>query len=750
MTKWIIQNTTTMKVLKIKDIVRTISITHKFDKDKLIAINTSDVENGIMHDGTLTAIEDLKGQFKKTVQKGDILFSEIRPANRRFALVTKDDCADYVVSTKLMVLRKYNNEVDLRYFYYCLTNQPFLDMLQRKAENRIGSFPQITFDLLSEYAFPVPSLSEQEKIANIIFSLDHKIELNKQINDNLEAMAKQLYDYWFVQFDFPNEDGNPYKSSGGAMVWNDKLKREIPQGWNFCFLEDLLTIRNGRDHKHLVDGIYPVYGSGGEMRKVSEYLYDGESVLMPRKGSLNNIMYVNEAFWTVDTMFYSEMKLSNCAKYIYYTIKDIDFTRWDSGTGVPSMTSSTLYSIKLVKPQNETLKKFDEMISPLFEHMKQISEQNVVLTKQRDELLPLLMNGQASVNYHLSASFLSSLILYRDQYKFYDMKETIIQTVLDGMRAVLTEKQLDLLTDVTRKALSECEITPKATEEEQRNKENVELLGAFISSKKVEGCSDKTIHYYKSSIEKLIATVKKNVCDIATNDIRCYLADQQEQRGLSKVTIDNLRRIYSSFFSWLEDEDYITKSPVRRIHKVRTDALVKEVLTDENIEVLRDSCHELRDIAMIDLLLSTGMRVGELVKINRDDIDFQERQCVVFGKGNKEREVYFNARTKIHLKKYLEQRTDTNPALFVSLHEPHTRLTISGVEVRLRQLGKRVNLNKVHPHKFRRTLATMAIDKGMPIEQVQKMLGHVKIDTTLHYAMVNQTNVKIAHRKFLN
>lgn len=330
------------------------------------------------------------------------------------------------------------------------------------------------------------------------------------------------------------------------------------------------------------------------------------------------------------------------------------------------------------------------------------------------------------------------------------MKETIIQAVLDGMRAVLTDNQLELLTDVTRKALSECEITPKATVDEQRNKENAELLGAFISSKKVEGCSDKTIHYYKSSIEKLITTVKKNVCDIATNDIRCYLADQQEQRGLSKVTIDNLRRIYSSFFSWLEDEDYITKSPVRRIHKVRTDALVKEVLTDENIEVLRDSCQELRDIAMIDLLLSTGMRVGELVKINREDIDFQECQCVVFGKGNKEREVYFNARTKIHLKKYLEQRTDTNPALFVSLHEPHTRLTISGVEVRLRQLGKRVNLNKVHPHKFRRTLATMAIDKGMPIEQVQKMLGHVKIDTTLHYAMVNQTNVKIAHRKFLN
>ena len=326
----------------------------------------------------------------------------------------------------------------------------------------------------------------------------------------------------------------------------------------------------------------------------------------------------------------------------------------------------------------------------------------------------------------------------------------IIQAVMDGMKATLTMEQMNLLADITRKTLSEYEITIKKTDEELRNKENEELLNTFISSKKVEGCSDKTIHYYESSIKKLITTIRKNVCSITTNDIRCYLAEQQEQRGLSKVTIDNLRRIYSSFFSWLEDEDYITKSPVRRIHKVRTDALVKEVLTDENIEVLRDSCQEIRDVAMIDLLLSTGMRVGELVKINREDIDFQERQCIVFGKGNKEREVYFNARTKIHLKKYLEQRTDTNPALFVSLHKPHTRLTISGVEVRLRLLGKKVNLAKVHPHKFRRTLATMAIDKGMPIEQVQKMLGHVKIDTTLHYAMVNQANVKLAHRKYLS
>ena len=575
-------------------------------------------------------------------------------------------------------------------------------------------------------------------------------------------MAKQLYDYWFVQFDFPNEEGKPYKSSGGAMVWNEKLKREIPHGWSDCKLKDFINLFDSKrvplssKDRGERQGVYPYYGATGIMDYVNDYIFDGDYILLAEDGSTSDakgfpiVQYIWGKNWVNNHAHIILPKNERYTMFTYQMLRSIPAKQIETGSIQKKISQENLYRYKISLPNSDLLEKYENVVFPLWEKRKRCIEEINTLTKQRDELLPLLMNGQASVNYHLSVLFLSFLILYRDQYKFYDMKETIIQAVLDGMRAVLTDNQLELLTDVTRKALSECEITPKATVDEQRNKENAELLGAFISSKKVEGCSDKTIHYYKSSIEKLITTVKKNVCDIATNDIRCYLADQQEQRGLSKVTIDNLRRIYSSFFSWLEDEDYITKSPVRRIHKVRTDALVKEVLTDENIEVLRDSCQELRDIAMIDLLLSTGMRVGELVKINREDIDFQERQCVVFGKGNKEREVYFNARTKIHLKKYLEQRTDTNPALFVSLHEPHTRLTISGVEVRLRQLGKRVNLNKVHPHKFRRTLATMAIDKGMPIEQVQKMLGHVKIDTTLHYAMVNQTNVKIAHRKFLN
>ena len=329
------------------------------------------------------------------------------------------------------------------------------------------------------------------------------------------------------------------------------------------------------------------------------------------------------------------------------------------------------------------------------------------------------------------------------------MKQDILKSISDNLKSRFTENQVEEISEIISVELSKYDIQVKLTDVEEVKRDNQNLVNLFLSAKCIEGCSDKTIHYYQTSIEKLLISISKEIRDINTNDIRCYLAEQQNEKQLSKVTIDNLRRIFSSFFSWLEDEDYITKSPVRRIHKVRTDTLIKEVLSDENMEILRDSCTEIRDIAMIDLLSSTGIRVGELVKMNRDDIDFQERQCVVFGKGNKEREVYFNARTKIHLKRYLETRIDDNSALFVSLSSPYTRLTISGVESRLRVLGKRANLLKVHPHKFRRTLATMAIDKGMPIEQVQKLLGHVKIDTTLHYAIVNQNNVKLAHRKYL-
>lgn len=329
------------------------------------------------------------------------------------------------------------------------------------------------------------------------------------------------------------------------------------------------------------------------------------------------------------------------------------------------------------------------------------------------------------------------------------MKENIILAIVADMQRDLDCRQMARLKAVLFKELQDVEITEKPDSQEHNQEENKELLDNFLSAKKIEGCSEKTLSYYRHTIEKLLLTVDVAVCHVSTANIRQYLSLYQEEKGSSKVTIDNMRRIFSSFFAWLEDEDYIAKSPVRRIHKVKTDSLVKEVLTDEQLEQLRDSCTNQRDLAMIDLLASTGIRVGELVKLNRSDIDFHERQCIVFGKGNKERMVYFNARTKLHLQQYLDSRTDDNPALFISLSSPHNRLTISGVEVCIRKMGKRINIPKVHPHKFRRTLATMAIDKGMPIEQVQRLLGHVRIDTTLHYAIVNQNNVKIAHKKYL-
>lgn len=330
------------------------------------------------------------------------------------------------------------------------------------------------------------------------------------------------------------------------------------------------------------------------------------------------------------------------------------------------------------------------------------------------------------------------------------MKENIIQSVVAAMQRDLDCRQMARLKAVLASELQGVTITECRECATRTAEENGQLLSSFISAKKIEGCSEKTLVYYRNTIERLLAVLSVAIYHITTSDIRTYLSDYQEEHQSSKVTIDNMRRIFSSFFAWLEDEDYIAKSPVRRIHKVKTDSLVKEVLSDEQLEQLRDSCANKRDLAIIDILSSTGIRVGELVKLNRDDIDFHERQCVVFGKGNKERMVYFNARTKLHLQQYLNERTDDNPALFVSLHSPHTRLTISGVEVRIRQLGQHLSMSKVHPHKFRRTLATMAIDKGMPIEQVQRLLGHVRIDTTLHYAIVNQNNVKMAHKKFIS
>ena len=329
------------------------------------------------------------------------------------------------------------------------------------------------------------------------------------------------------------------------------------------------------------------------------------------------------------------------------------------------------------------------------------------------------------------------------------MKQEFITDITQQMLPYLNNMEIEQLQNALNVTLQKFEIIRSGNKLKQKIS-NINFVELFISAKRVEGCSEKSLKFYKDTIEKMLSSINKEVKQIVTDDLRDYLTNHQTERGSSRVTIDNIRRILSSFFSWLEDEDYIVKSPVRRIHKVKTGTNIKETYSDESLELMRDECKELRDLAMIDILASTGMRVGEMVLLNREDINFTERECVVFGKGDKERIVYFDARTKIHLQNYLEKRNDCNQALFVSLKAPYKRLEISGVEVRLRKFGKKLNIPKVHPHKFRRTLATMAIDKGMPIEQLQKLLGHSRIDTTLQYAMVKQSNVKLAHRKYIS
>ena len=616
----------------------------------------------------------------------------------------------------------------------------------------------------------IPELTEQKRIGKLLRSLDRKIELNRAINQNLEAMAKQLYDYWFVQFDFPNENGKPYKSSGGKMVWNEKLKREIPKGWNVLklgehcsfnkrtsngyFNHPILYLDTSNITNNTIDELQFLNPSSDIIpSRARRLVQEGDIVYSTVRPNLKHFGIIMNPDYNMVVSTGFAVITANWSAYRYFiyqfliqaaTIENLSTIAQSAVSAYPSINTSDIENLDLVVPPDSMIEKYAKTACRLYLQIDTNYKEIKSLTKQRDELLPLLMNGQVSVNSDLAVSY----IIYKNKI-IRIMKENIIQAIVAKMQRDLDCRQMARLKAVLTSELHNVEIIEKSDCATQQTQENEHLLNSFISAKKIEGCSDKTLTYYRNTIERLLVTLSLAICHITTTDIRTYLSDYQEEHQSSKVTIDNMRRIFSSFFAWLEDEDYIAKSPVRRIHKVKTDSLVKEVLSDEQLEQLRDSCTTKRDLAIIDFLSSTGIRVGELVKLSREDIDFHERQCVVFGKGNKERVVYFNARTKLHLQQYLDERTDDNPALFVSLHSPHTRLTISGVEVRIRELGKSLSMPKVHPHKFRRTLATMAIDKGMPIEQVQRLLGHVRIDTTLHYAIVNQNNVKLAHKKYL-
>ena len=397
-------------------------------------------------------------------------------------------------------------------------------------------------------------------------------------------------------------------------------------------------------------------------------------------------------------------------------------------------------------PGLEAVEDFCAFANPLYEQIKVNERNSTQLEELRDTLLPKLMTGEIDVS-KVDFTQLNSHLLHYAQRAVHTVAivlderssvETVINTVLSEMQGLLDPHQLKHLAITLRRALG-----PKQAEPGQ------DLLALFLTAKEVEGCSPKTIAYYEATLQHMNTTLAKPYTQVESDDLRRYLNDYELNRGSSKVTIDNIRRIMSSFFSWLEDEDYIVKSPVRRIRRVKTAQVTKEVLSDEELEVLRDTCESRRDLAIVDLLASTGMRIGELVRLDRKDVNLHERECLVMGKGNKQRPVYFDARAKLHLTEYLASRVDKSPALFVALDSSARRITVGSIELRLRDLGRSAGINRVHPHKFRRTLATHAIDKGMPIEQVQKLLGHAKIDTTMHYAMVNQNNVKASHRKYL-
>ena len=320
------------------------------------------------------------------------------------------------------------------------------------------------------------------------------------------------------------------------------------------------------------------------------------------------------------------------------------------------------------------------------------------------------------------------------------MNESVIRTISSEMNRYLNNYQMSKLNEVLYKRLD-------LDEEEISNEE---YLNKFINSKRLEGCSNLTLKNYTIHVSKLFNYLNKDIRTMDTEDLRNYLSYYQSKNNCNNLTIDGVRRSLSSFFTFLEVEDYIVKSPVRRIHKIKTDILVKETYSDEVLEKLRNNCSNIRNLAIIDLLASLGVRISELVNLNIEDINFEEKSCVVFGKGKKMREVYFDGKAKLHLQEYLNSRSDSNNALFVSLYKPYEKLKSRGIELMLQRLGEKNGISKVHPHKFRRTLATRAIDKGMPIEQVQHLLGHTKIETTLLYAMVNQNNVKNSHRKYIS
>ena len=688
--------------------------------------------------------------IKKVAKKNSVLMSVRAPVGD-LNIASEDICIGRGICAIWM--KNNNNE-----FLYYLLKANISQLINRESGTVFGSINKRDIETFKIKAPKDPKI--QLKIMTILKDIDEKIELCKNVNNNLEEQIETIYNSFFVYYDdFSKEELEECEIG------------LIPKTWNLISLGELTT----QIKEKVKNNKYPVFSAVNTGNLILSEEYFDKQVFSK---SIEKYIVVkqkefayNPARINIGSIGRNEFDFVGCISPVYVAfkveegyenfmnmfIKSKQFNQWvimlASGSVRQTLNYADFSIIKIPYPPKYLIEKFNIIYESYYEIINHNKAMINNLEKIRDILLPKLMSGEidvSKINCDLKLIIKKNHIKIHKPYYMedYNMKTKIISKIQNQMKPFLNQGQYLKLTNSLLNSFKDIEILDNNNDSNESD--NNKLLTSFLSAKQVEGRSEKTLIYYKSTLEKMLEKINKQVYNITTDDIRKYLYEHKQEKNSSKITIDNIRRIFSSFFSWLEDEDYILKNPVRRIHRVKTGRVVKEVLTDENLEILRDQCKNIRDLALIEILISTGIRVGELVKLNIDDIDFYERECVVFGKGESERIVYFDARTKIHLIEYLESRNDENPALFVSLNKPNKRLGISGIETRLRELGKKCNIPKVHPHKFRRTLATNAIDKGMPIEQVQKLLGHVQIDTTMQYAMVNQSNVKIAHRKFIS
>ena len=590
--------------------------------------------------------------------------------------------------------------------------------------------------ILADITIALPDLRTQRIISSFLKGIDNKIALNQAINDNLLNIAQCVYNK------FKSEDNTDYKKLKDVAILNGN---SITNTTSFEFVNYLDTgsITNGviDSYQYIIPGFDEIPSRAKRLVEPRDIIFSTVRPNQKHYGILSSVpknCIVSTGFitihpkynWVSNEMLYLEISSDE-------TVECMQQIAETSTSAYPSIRPDDLGNFEVPIIQNNSFKAF---LKDLFEQIDVNNQENVRLNLIRECLLPKLLSGEIDIsslgesqlNNHLLAEFL--------------LMENLCLLLKSKLIGMLDNESISIVISELSQILKECSTETNITDPNIRNNN---LLNSFLSAKRLEGCSEKTISYYQSTLQMFLTDSKHDIISITTDHIRNYLSEYQSERKSSKVTIDNIRRIFSSFFSWLEDEEYILKSPVRRIHKVKFGRTVKETFTDEELEKMRDSCNNIRNLSILDTFISTGMRVGELVKLNITDVDFDGRECIVFGKGDCERRVYFDARTKLHLQSYLEHRSDTNPALFVTQNKPTKRISINGVESMLKVLGNNIGLTDIHPHKFRRTMATRAIDKGMPIEQVQKLLGHVRIDTTLHYAMVNQENVKNAHKKYV-